>query len=538
MTATLTRVPEGERDTVSLDAQAAAARRGSSDTVDIPATPWEPATTQGQRPVVVSREVGSCAMQPLRSFVDALRRDFEPPAPAFAPMRVLEVELSRPLPTVEQTSPERDGCYTEAFIVVRLFTKPLGVVEVRLPDGGLPADDLARQIWESFGATINERLRQEGLAPVRELRETGLPGGTTPASLRARQRFLATAPFASVVVSTRNRPTQLARCLHSLLALEYPRFEIIVVDNGSTTNATARLVAEVFGQEQRVRYVREDFPGLSAARTRGLLEACGEIVAFVDDDVRVDRHWLAALAQGFEAGPAVACVTGLVLPLELETPAQGWIKHFGNLNKGFVQRTFDLAEHRVDEPLYPYISWKLGAGASMAFRAAPLRAIGGFDPILGAGSPALSGEEMSAYFQLLVAGHQVVFEPASIVYHLDYGTYAQLRRQTYGYGVGLPPYFLKCLRDNPRLFSDFIVRIPVGMWQSRKVIAEIPPELRKWEGYSRDLMLVRRKGMLYGPVAFCRSWLQLRRLRKKFGQIGLAHAARAAAGSTPTHQSP
>lgn len=472
-------------------------------------------------------------MQPLASLINALRRDFAPPTPTFTPMRILDVEIGEPLHDVAQEDPERGKRYTAAFIVVRLYTKPLGIIEVALPDGGLPADELAHHIWQTFGMTINERLRQEGVDEVTALEAAGLPTTGIPASLQARQAFLTEAPFVSVVISTRNRSAQLAQCLRSLLAMDYPQFEIIVVDNAPTTDETEKLVAEMFGTEQRIRYVLEEYPGLSMARTRGLVEARGAIIAFVDDDVVVDRHWLTALVQGFQAGTNVACVTGLVLPLELDTPAQGWIKHFGNLNKGFTRCTFDLAEHRVNETLYPYVTWKLGAGASMAFQARALREIGGFDPLLGTGGPALSGEEMSAYFQLLINGYQIVYEPGAVLYHLDYRDYAHLRRQTYGYGVGLVPYLLKCLRDNPRLFPDFIIKIPIGMWHSRKVISQIPPALKTWEGYTRDLMLVRRKGMLYGPLAFYRSWRQVRRLRKKFGAPDLTGSAQPGYGEGP-----
>ena len=475
-------------------------------------------------------------MPPVGPLIDAFRRDFAPPAPAFTPMRVLEVEISRPLPDLAQEDAAQGKRYTEAFIVVRLFTKPLGILELALPPGGLPATALAHQIWQRFAQTINERLLQEGLAEIAALESVGLPDTGLPASLGARRAFLAEAPFVSVIISTRNRAAQLARCLRSLLALDYPDFEIIVVDNAPTTDETAKLIAEGFGDEQRIRYVLERYPGLSMARTRGLVEARGAIVAFADDDVVVDQHWLTALTQGFQVDTDVACVTGLVLPMEIETPAQGWIKEFGNLNKGFTQGIFDLAEHRVDETLYPYVSWKLGAGASMAFQAQTLREIGGFDPLLGTGGPAYSGEEMSAYFQLLVNGYRIVYEPGAILYHLDYRDYASLRRQTYGYGVGLIPYLLKCLRDNPRLFADFLVKIPVGMWNSRNVISQMPVAMRKWEGYTRDLMLVRRKGMLYGPLAFYRSWRQVRRLRGTFGEPALDGPAPASAEDAARRQ--
>ncbi|PRC62799.1 glycosyl transferase family 2, partial [Mycobacterium sp. ITM-2017-0098] len=68
----------------------------------------------------------------------------------------------------------------------------------------------------------------------------------------------------------------------------------------------------------------EPRPGLSRARNTGLSAATGEVVAFTDDDVVVDRHWLSAIARGFSRGPAVSCVSGIVAAAELRTPAQAY----------------------------------------------------------------------------------------------------------------------------------------------------------------------------------------------------------------------
>ncbi|MCP5100972.1 MAG: glycosyltransferase family 2 protein, partial [Chloroflexi bacterium] len=94
-------------------------------------------------------------------------------------------------------------------------------------------------------------------------------------------------PSITVIVCTRDRAGQLAGCLDALQAQNYPQFEIVVVDNASCTDATARLAAK-----RQVRYVREDRPGLDWARNRGIESARHEIVAFTDDDARPAINWL------------------------------------------------------------------------------------------------------------------------------------------------------------------------------------------------------------------------------------------------------
>src|SRR5947207_1645838 len=111
-------------------------------------------------------------------------------------------------------------------------------------------------------------------------------------------------PTCTVVVCTHDRPVPLARCLDGLKRLTYPRFKILVVDNGPST-AEARKIAARFG----VRYVIEPVPGLSRARNRGARSCETEIVAFIDDDAVPEPDWLTKLISEFE-DPRVMVVTG------------------------------------------------------------------------------------------------------------------------------------------------------------------------------------------------------------------------------------
>jgi len=235
-------------------------------------------------------------------------------------------------------------------------------------------------------------------------------------------------------------------------------------------------------------------------------------VAFVDDDVVIDRYWLVELVRAFSRADRVACVTGLVLPVELETLPQLWIEEFGGFSKGFTRRIFDMAENHPKMPLYPYTAGRLGTGASMAFTAAFLRSVGGFDPALGPGSPAQGGEDLTLFFQAVTRGYKLVYEPAALVYHPHRRDYAGLQKQIYGYGVGLAAYLTRSMLDTPRFLLDLIPKLPYGLFFL--LSARSPKNSKKSEGYPKELTMLERKGMLYGPFAYVRSRWAVRHPRK------------------------
>jgi GT2 family glycosyltransferase len=427
------------------------------------------------------------------------------------PVRILEIELEQPLPTLSAKDEHSGQCYHRALCLVRLHSQPLGTVELRLEKSTLEAKEYVQNIWEALSVQINEHLRQDGLPPIIEVNAEGLPCSVPPHCVKERNHFLAEAPFVSVIVPTHDRPERLALCLHSLLSLHYPHYEIIVVDNAPSTNATADLVKQTSLKDSRVRYIREDRPGPSWARNRGITIAEGKILAFVDDDVIVDSYWLVEMVRAFYASDKVACVTGLVLPLELETPAQIWFEEYGRLNKGFVQRVFDMAEHRPKESFYPYSAARFGTGANMAFTAEFLQRIGGFDPALGGNGPARCGQDIASFFQVIVQGYQLVYVPA-IIYHLHRRDYEDLRKQYYNYGVGLTAYLTKSLLENPHLLLDFVTKVPYRLFF---LLSTRSPKSRKQQThYPKELTKLKLKGMVYGPLAYLRSRRAMRKLRE------------------------
>jgi len=428
------------------------------------------------------------------------------------PIQVHEVELAGAIPPISGVNPQTGARYQRALSLVRLHSQPLGTVEVALGDDGLAADALAAHIWGALGAQINDHLRRDGLPEITALTADGLPPTGTPTCLELRAALQAGAPRVSVVVATHNRTESLVTTLNSLLDQDYPNFEIIVVDNAPSSDATADTVRQIASQHPHVRYAREDRPGLAVAHNRGLQDVTGEFVAFTDDDVIADRHWLAEIVRGFHVTDNVACVTGLIFPGELETPAQLLSEQYGGFAKGFAIQIFDRDEHRLDNPLYPYAVGPVGSGANMAFRTSALLDMNGFDPSLGAGSLGVGGDDLAAFHQVITRGYRLVFQPAAIVRHWDPREYASLQKRAYGYGVGLTAYLTKCLVDKPWLIFDIAIRVPYGLVyllapQSHK-------NRKKQQDYPRELNLMERKGMLYGPVAYLRSRWHARKTLK------------------------
>ena len=423
--------------------------------------------------------------------------------PSEAPISVVRIDLDdvrggsvRPLP--------RSGA---VLGLVRVHRRPVGVLCVRLDGvGDAPAEaeaELVTRARHQFGARVAEHLEQDVAA--------GGPDGCD----RIRARMLADPPPLSVVVATRERPASLARCLDSLLALDYPLLEIIVVDNAPLTRATAELVTTRYAG--RVAYATEPRRGLANAHNRGLAAASGEVIAFTDDDVVADREWASALVEAFRLRPRAACVTGLIMPAELETRPQAMLERRGAFAKGFR-----LIEHHAEvsgtHPLFPFTAGRLGSGANMAFRAGVLRAAGGFDPALGTGTAARGGDDLLAFFRTAVGGHSLVYQPTALVWHHHRKEPGALAQQAFGYGVGLGAYLAAAVAREPRTVFSLLRKLPAGVGYA---LRESRPDEADPAAWPARLARLERYGLLCGPAAYARSrWRERTRRGAAGGRRG------------------
>ncbi|OWY79988.1 hypothetical protein B9C99_20180 [Rhodococcus sp. BUPNP1] len=418
------------------------------------------------------------------------------------PVPRTDIELSDPPRYLRFTG--EVGTPTKIVALIRFHTHPMGVVVLDATRGPEWSTH-APQVWAEVGDAVNSHLESDGLRRVSDV--NALSSGAClqnpseskgPRCLRRRDEVLERAPFITVVVATHDRPESARACLDALTSMVYPGFEIVVVDNDPSDERTARMVMSY--QDARVRYLREDQRGLASAHNCGLAAARGPIVAFVDDDVVVDAHWLTAIAEAFTSTDGVGCVTGLILPAQLETPAQLLLEQHGGFDKGFEMRCFDDDRMRPADRLFPFTAGQFGSGANMAFDTAILRALGGFDPAIGAGTFARGGDDLASFFRVVTAGHRLVYQPAAVVWHRHHRDMPALCNQAYGYGVGLGAFVASSVTRNPRTILTLLRRLPRGLGYALR--SSSTRNRDRYTDLPAEIATLERRGLLFGPIAY------------------------------------
>lgn len=232
----------------------------------------------------------------------------------------------------------------------------------------------------------------------------------------------------SVLIPTRDRPDDLARCLASFRGQSRAADEIIVIDNSST--GSARAVVET---NPGVRYVHEPRKGLDYARNAGVRAATSDLVAFCDDDVALHAAWTERMALAFDA-PEIEAVTGLVLPIELRTEAQRLFEFKWPFGRGFARIDYG-PEFMTRNSMLGCPASDIGAGASMAFRRSVFARLGMFDLRLGAGASGCS-DDSEMWYRIIAAGGTCRYEPGIVSYHRHRSEMSALRGQIHDYVQG------------------------------------------------------------------------------------------------------
>lgn len=406
-------------------------------------------------------------------------------APATWPIAVRIVDIARPLAALTGL-----GRYSRARLYIVRGERLLGATEIA----------------HNGAATISvSRLTQalaEALTPSPDkLDKDELSGAVAPATGHSSTAVLDPSVI-SVVVPTCDRHDDLRRCLASLTTQSTRHtVEIIVVDNKPSSGA-ARLVAREFPS---VRVITEPRPGLSYARNAGIATATGGIIVATDDDVTAPAGWIEKLVAPF-ARDEVMCVTGNVLPLELETEAQCQFEAYGGLGKGFAPIEVDGRWFRSRRSAVP--TWTLGATANAAFRAGCFSnpAVGLLDEALGAGMPTGCSEDTYLFYRILKNEGTIVYEPSAYVWHRHRTSMESLRRQLYSYSKGHVAYHLTTLlRDgDPRALIRLLYSLP------NHYLHRVWHRLRGWSEYPLSLIFLEVWGNLAGPWALFRSRRRVR----------------------------
>ena len=214
-------------------------------------------------------------------------------------------------------------------------------------------------------------------------------------------------PFVSVVVCSYNGSATIRDCMEGLQRLDYPNYEVIVVNDGSKDN-----LAEIV-KEYPVTLISTHNRGLSNARNTGLYKAKGEIVAYIDDDAYPDEHWLRYIAYAY-LNSNHACIGGPNLVPHEDGPIA---KCVANAPGGpvHVLETDEIAEHVP--------------GCNMTFRREALLKIGGFDPVFRA-----AGDDVDVCWRIQNAGHTIGYHPSALVWHHRRNSLKAYWKQQKGYG--------------------------------------------------------------------------------------------------------
>jgi glycosyltransferase involved in cell wall biosynthesis len=348
--------------------------------------------------------------------------------------RLSEIEITRPLEPLEFEADE-----SGAALLIRRNRRPIGfLMRQNSANRTWSPEELSEWISHALKTRIVEEAIRDELAPPR-----------TKVSF----------PSLSVAICTRNRVATLKRCLDSVLPLQQKYgFELLVVDNAPSDDTTAKLVK----RSSPARYVLEKSPGLDFARNRAWMDATGDLIAYLDDDVVVDSSWLAGLQEAWDENSDAAAFTGLVMPLRLDTTAQVLFERRNGFRRGFDKNRF--GREVPGNPLYPCGAGIFGAGCNMAFRRDVLRDLGGFDEALDTGTPLPGGGDLDIFYRIIRAGHTLVYEPRYMVFHEHRASEPSLRRQYYTWGLGFMAFVGKNYHNDPSQRARFRRLVVWWIW--------------------------------------------------------------------------
>lgn len=217
----------------------------------------------------------------------------------------------------------------------------------------------------------------------------------------------------TVIICTYNREKYIGQLLDSLAKNDYPEsdYEIVLVNNNSTDNT--RLICERFAanhQNISFRYVEEHEQGLSAARNRGIKEAKGDIVIYVDDDALVDSDYIRTYAEHFSSFPETMAAGGPIEPL-YETAEPSWMSPY---TKALLTAWMNYGD-KVRE----YPSGRFPGGGNAAYRKSVFDKVGLFNTDLGRkGTALLASEEKDIFDKMRQLGMRVLYLPTPVLHHI------------------------------------------------------------------------------------------------------------------------
>jgi glycosyltransferase involved in cell wall biosynthesis len=217
----------------------------------------------------------------------------------------------------------------------------------------------------------------------------------------------------TAIICTYNRAKYIGNLLESIAANDLPKseYEILLVDNNCTDNT--RAVCEAYAKAHKdvqFRYVLEPEQGLSAARNKGIKEAKGDVIVYIDDDALVDTDYLRTYAEWFEAHPETMACGGPIEPL-YETKEPSWMTPY--------TKALLTAWMNYGDKVHEYPKGRYPGGGNAAYRKEVFDKVGLFNTALGRkGGNLMGSEEKDIFDKMHSLGMQVLYLPTPILHHI------------------------------------------------------------------------------------------------------------------------
>ena len=417
-------------------------------------------------------------------------------------IKVCEVELSRPIEAITGL----DG-YAEIRLLLKIHGFAVGEARVPVTTDRLEAALLIEAVIRQAGWAVLTHIMQDNLLAQTGLGARRLPTHSVPteavgglldglkdelrqglqvgqhepacvAAARAKAGWLV-----SVVVCTRDGAARIEACLDALEDLDYPEYEIIIIDNAPTDDAIWRILQR--RGAARYRYIVEPRPSISWARNRAIHEAKGDIIAFTDDDARPDRLWLLALVAGLQR-PGISLVAGCAYPLDLQTDLHILLEKYSGRERGFERQTYSTTTPRF--PKQPYHAHNLGGSYNLAAWHADFVRVGCFDPALEHNA----GSDADLLYRLLRQGYTIAYEPTALI-RMAYASDVQHSlRHSYLGASGLFAFLTKCWQTEPH-------NRPFVLAYAARVLWHYSAHLSTGDRLTRHFHWANLRGALAGP---------------------------------------
>jgi glycosyltransferase involved in cell wall biosynthesis len=381
-------------------------------------------------------------------------------------IKVLDLELTRPIKPVWGMA---------GFKALRLLARykgyPLRWVEVA--NKGQPA--------------ISAELIRQALI---EQLDRSVVSAVFDEQLQRQFNYQAGKPPVSIIVATHNQPHRLAACLKALDVLDYPEFEIIVVDSNPSGQTSA-----LPDLKHLSHYLFQPHPGLDVGRNMGIAAANYDLIAFIGDNTRPDSDWLSAIAGAF-LEPEVKAVTGFVAPAVLETGSQViYETAFNSLRQRFKRRFINrnrLSDRGFLETpgvrkwhLNRRLIWRsqftpaellqadlMGNGMNMAFRREVFDSVGLFNEALSLDTPYGGSGDIDMLHRVVAQGHTLLYEPAALVWYVPPQDEAALRKAAFDRGRAFGAYLSACAQ-NGMVDRRQVRRFARRAWLTRSLLRRL-----------------------------------------------------------------